>query len=189
MSRVTIWTAPVIKCCLPVRHRTILPADLTLPESGAMPEGFCTFSIADPIIIQFDLPAGCRKHFGLRWQRHWCRSSAVNGAFEPKWCRSQAVTLDFCDQLVKFLVNKCLPEMMDGQYQSNSHQINCQTQHDAITASLPRFISAVPCSHRVYRPRRLVGNGLSQPAGFRPAAYVVAMDEWQHHPGRYHRRP
>jgi hypothetical protein len=36
----------------------ILPADLTLPESGAMPDGFCTFRIADRIIIQFDLPAG-----------------------------------------------------------------------------------------------------------------------------------
>jgi hypothetical protein len=34
---------------------TILPADLTLPESGAMPKGFCTFTTADPIIIQFDL--------------------------------------------------------------------------------------------------------------------------------------
>jgi len=41
----------------------ILPADLTLPESGAMLEGFCTIRTADPIIIQFDLPAGCRKHF------------------------------------------------------------------------------------------------------------------------------
>ncbi len=27
-----------------------------------MPDGFCTFRIADRIIIQFDLPAGCRKH-------------------------------------------------------------------------------------------------------------------------------
>jgi hypothetical protein len=41
----------------------ILPADLTLPESGAMPKGFCNFRAADRIIIQFDLPAGCRKHF------------------------------------------------------------------------------------------------------------------------------
>jgi hypothetical protein len=40
----------------------ILPADLTLPENGAIPEGFCTIRTAGPI-IQFDLPAGCQKHF------------------------------------------------------------------------------------------------------------------------------
>jgi hypothetical protein len=31
-----------------------------------MPDGFCTLRIADRIIIQFDLPAGCRKHFVAR---------------------------------------------------------------------------------------------------------------------------
>jgi hypothetical protein len=31
-----------------------------------MPDGFCAFRIADRIIIQFDLPAGCRKHFVAR---------------------------------------------------------------------------------------------------------------------------
>jgi hypothetical protein len=44
----------------------ILPADLTLPGIGAMPQSFCIFRIADRIIIQFDLPAGCRKHFVAR---------------------------------------------------------------------------------------------------------------------------
>jgi hypothetical protein len=50
----------------------ILPADLTLPESDAMPEGFYNFRIADRIIIQFDLPARwsdaglARKHFVAR---------------------------------------------------------------------------------------------------------------------------
>jgi hypothetical protein len=35
-----------------------------MPESGAKPEGFCNFRTADPIIIiHFDLPAGCQKHF------------------------------------------------------------------------------------------------------------------------------
>ena len=46
----------------------ILPADLTLPECDTMPDGFRTFRIADRIIIQFDLPAGCRKHFVARPQ-------------------------------------------------------------------------------------------------------------------------
>ena len=51
-----------------MRRRTIPPADLTSPECGAVPDGFCTFRIADRIriIIQFDLPAGCRKHFIAR---------------------------------------------------------------------------------------------------------------------------
>jgi hypothetical protein len=31
-----------------------------------MPDGLCNFRIADRIIIQFDLPAGCRKHFVAR---------------------------------------------------------------------------------------------------------------------------
>jgi hypothetical protein len=52
----------------------MLPADRTLPESGAMPEGFYNFRTADRIIIQFDLPAGwsdaglARKHFVARPQ-------------------------------------------------------------------------------------------------------------------------
>ncbi|HWY29537.1 MAG TPA: hypothetical protein VNX46_02205, partial [Candidatus Acidoferrum sp.] len=40
-------------------------ADLTLPENGASPECVHTFKTEDPIIIQFDLPAECRKHFVL----------------------------------------------------------------------------------------------------------------------------
>jgi hypothetical protein len=32
-----------------------------------MPGGFFTFRIVDRIIIQFDLPAGCRKHFGRHY--------------------------------------------------------------------------------------------------------------------------
>jgi hypothetical protein len=51
------------KCCLPVRHRTILPADLTLPESVAMPGGVRTFKKAVP--LQFELPAGGRKNCAL----------------------------------------------------------------------------------------------------------------------------
>src|SRR5580692_1973871 len=50
-------TAPS-SCLLRRTAAGILPADLTLLKRGAMPEGFCTFRTADPLIIQFDLPAG-----------------------------------------------------------------------------------------------------------------------------------
>jgi hypothetical protein len=59
---------PIARTC-PQGAAGILSADLTLSESGAMPECVRKFRTADPIIIQFDLPAGwsdaglARKHF------------------------------------------------------------------------------------------------------------------------------
>jgi hypothetical protein len=49
---------PPIAMTCPQSAAGILPADLTLPGSGAMPEGFYYFRTADRIIIQFDIPAG-----------------------------------------------------------------------------------------------------------------------------------
>jgi hypothetical protein len=57
---------PPIAMMCPKSAAGILPAGLTSPECGAMPVVFCTFRIADRIIIQFDLPARCRKHFVAR---------------------------------------------------------------------------------------------------------------------------
>ena len=53
------------QCCLPVRRRTILTADLILPENDAMPGGVRTFRTAVPVINQFDLPASTFAR--LRW--------------------------------------------------------------------------------------------------------------------------
>jgi hypothetical protein len=67
---------PPIAMTCPQSAAGILPADLTLPESGAMPKGFHNFRAADRIIIQFDLPAGWSEA-GLAWKHFVARPQCM----------------------------------------------------------------------------------------------------------------
>src|ERR1019366_4624340 len=100
----------------------------------------------------------------------------------------------FIEQEMKRVLRRELPPSLRlsverlNRQNARSPQI-FSNRHCEIATSSSRFSLAMPDSHRFCRVNRFIGNRIPQPAGFCQAANLVALDEWQHHQGRHHRRP